>query len=88
MPHLVVGSFRISNRVEGVRDIECVSIRVFLIGVDRNIYEIVEMLYQNESDYIFDSARFTNAFGNTATSYADGVRETAEFYKSLRDRKE
>lgn len=55
---------------------------------DRNVYEIVEMLYQNEFDYIFDSSKFTNAFGNTATSYAEGVRETAEFYKSLPDRKE
>lgn len=48
---------------------------------DRTIYEISEMLYQNEYDYIFDSTKIRNAFGLNATSYADGVRQTAAFYK-------
>ena len=50
---------------------------------DRTIYEISEMLYQNEHDYIFDSSKIRNAFGLNATSYADGIRQTAAFYKQL-----
>lgn len=48
---------------------------------DRTIYEIGEMIYQNESDYIFDSSKFGNAFGIFPTSYADGVRQTVLSYK-------
>ncbi len=48
---------------------------------DRTIYEISEMLYQNECDYIFDSSKIQNAFGLSATSYADGIRQTATFYR-------
>ncbi len=48
---------------------------------DRTTYELVEMLYQNEFDYIFDSSKFLKAFGLHPTSYADGVRQTAEYYK-------
>ena len=48
---------------------------------DRTTYEIAEMLYQNEYDYIFDSSKFEKAFDVHPTSYADGVRQTAEFYK-------
>ncbi len=48
---------------------------------DRTIYEIGEMLYQNEFDYIFDSSKFEKTFGIHPAPYADGVRQTAEFYK-------
>lgn len=48
---------------------------------DKTIYEVSEMLYQNEFDYIFDSSKIRDAFGLTATSYADGVRQTAMSYK-------
>ena len=48
---------------------------------DRTIHEISEMLYQNEYDYIFDSSKIRGAFGLNATSYIDGIRQTAAFYK-------
>ena len=45
------------------------------------IKESVEMMYQNEADYIFDSSKFEKAFGFKPTSYASGIRETANSYK-------
>lgn len=41
---------------------------------DSNIRELHEMLYQYESDYIFDSTKFTNAFPFQPTPYAEGIR--------------
>jgi nucleoside-diphosphate-sugar epimerase len=38
--------------------------------------EFPEMLYQYESDYIFDSSKFENRFAVKATTPAEGVRET------------
>jgi len=34
------------------------------------------MLYQNDSDYLFDSSKFDKAFDFKATSYEQGVKET------------
>jgi nucleoside-diphosphate-sugar epimerase len=48
---------------------------------DGNIREVVEMLYQNDADYLFDRSKFENAFGFTPTSYEDGIAETARFTK-------
>jgi nucleoside-diphosphate-sugar epimerase len=45
------------------------------------IKESVEMMYQNEYDYIFDSSKFEKAFGLKPTSYQEGIRETAISYK-------
>jgi hypothetical protein len=42
---------------------------------DSNVREMVEMLYQNDYDYLFDSTKFTRAFGNQATPYAEGIRQ-------------
>ncbi len=38
--------------------------------------EFIEMMYQYEQDYIFDSSKFEKAFNQTATSYKDGIAET------------
>lgn len=38
--------------------------------------ESVEMLYQYEQPYIFDSTKFNTAFGFTPTPYAEGIRQT------------
>lgn len=38
--------------------------------------ELVEMMYQFESDYIFDSSKVTSAFGLKATSYKSRIAET------------
>ncbi len=48
---------------------------------DRTIAESYEMLYQSESEYLFDSTKFAKAFQFEATAYAEGVREVAERYK-------
>jgi nucleoside-diphosphate-sugar epimerase len=53
-----------------------------IIGLfDSNIKESYEMLYQSDSDYLFDSTKFTKAFHSEATSYPEGIRITAVEYK-------
>src|SRR4030088_348564 len=54
---------------------------------DTTVRESYEMLYQYESEYIFDSTKFTKAFRFQPTSYAEGVRRTAQAYqrRSLHD---
>jgi len=54
-----------------------------LAGIwDADVREIREMLYQNRYPYLFDSSRFEQAFSFTPTSYADGIRETADAYRT------
>lgn len=43
--------------------------------------EIHEMLYQNDSPYLFDSSKYARAFGFQGTPYADGVHATAASYR-------
>lgn len=42
--------------------------------------ELYEMLYEHDSEYLFDSTKFSIAFSFEATSYADGIRTTARGY--------
>ena len=42
------------------------------------VRESYEMLYQYESEYIFDSTKFTKAFRFQPTFYPEGVRRTAQ----------
>ncbi len=44
---------------------------------DRTTAEMHEMLYQYESEYIFDSTKFETAFSFTPTPYEQGIREVA-----------
>ncbi|MFI5181985.1 MAG: NAD-dependent epimerase/dehydratase family protein [Thermoanaerobaculia bacterium] len=46
-----------------------------------DIAESVEMLYQSEREYRFDSTKFNEAFGFTPTPYAEGVRKTIAWLK-------
>ncbi len=46
------------------------------------IGESVEMLYQYDSPYHFDSSKFEKHFGWKATSYEDGIRDTEKFYQA------
>jgi nucleoside-diphosphate-sugar epimerase len=49
-----------------------------LIGLfNRPIMESVEMAYQSEFPYLFNSSKFNKAFSFEPTSYRDGIRETA-----------
>ena len=47
---------------------------------NHNIKETVEMLYQLDSDYLFDSTKFDKAFDFKTTSYAEGVEATVQSY--------
>ena len=49
---------------------------------DSDIRESYEMLYQSDSEYLFDSTKFSKAFSFEPTAYADGVRRTASACKS------
>jgi nucleoside-diphosphate-sugar epimerase len=45
------------------------------------VSESYEMLYQNESPYLFDASKFAREFGFAGTPYADGIRTTAASFK-------
>ena len=45
------------------------------------VSELHEMLYQNDSPYLFDSSKYTRAFGVSGVAYAEGIRATAASYK-------
>ena len=45
------------------------------------IKESVEMLYQNDSDYLFDSTKFKKAFNYKPISYEEGIMNTANSLK-------
>ena len=44
---------------------------------DRTTRELYEMLYQYESEYLFDSSKFEAAYSFRPTPYDEGIRETA-----------
>jgi NAD dependent epimerase/dehydratase family. len=45
--------------------------------------EVYEMLYQNDSPYLFDSSKFERAFSFSSTPYAEGIRSTAASFKNV-----
>lgn len=45
------------------------------------VKESLEMLYQNEFDYLFDSTKFEKTFNFTPTSYKAGIAETVKSMK-------
>lgn len=45
---------------------------------DRTVKELIEMQYQNNQDYFFNSGKFCNTFQFTPTRYEDGIREVLE----------
>lgn len=45
------------------------------------VRESLEMLYQNEYDYLFDSSKFEKAFNFIPTPYEEGIQLTAESVK-------
>ncbi len=53
-----------------------------IIGIfTPEIRESIEMLYQNDSDYLFNSSKFEHAFDFKPTLYEKGIRETAKLMK-------
>jgi nucleoside-diphosphate-sugar epimerase len=45
------------------------------------VKESIEMSYQNESDYLFDSSKFAKAFSFLPTPYKAGISETVKSYR-------
>jgi nucleoside-diphosphate-sugar epimerase len=45
------------------------------------VRESYEMLYQNDSPYLFDSTKFAREFGFPGTPYPEGIRIAAASYK-------
>lgn len=43
--------------------------------------ELYEMLYQNDSPYIFDSSKFAREFGFDGTPYAEGIRMAVSTFR-------
>jgi nucleoside-diphosphate-sugar epimerase len=55
---------------------------VKLVGLFKPVVgEVHEMLYQNDTPYLFDSSKYARAFGSATTPYVDGIRATAVGYK-------
>jgi len=48
---------------------------------DKTVSELVEMLYQNEFEYYFDSTKFNDFFNYKPTTYIQGIHETIEFIR-------
>lgn len=48
---------------------------------DKTIAESYEMLYQSDSEYLFDSTKFARAFHFEATGYRDAARIIADTYE-------
>jgi nucleoside-diphosphate-sugar epimerase len=44
---------------------------------DSDIRESYEMLYQNDAEYLFDSTKYSSAFGVEPTAYVEGIACTA-----------
>jgi nucleoside-diphosphate-sugar epimerase len=51
---------------------------------DTTIGNLHEMLYQYQSDYIFDSTKFNKAFNFQPTSYVEGIRRSIQPYRQSR----
>jgi nucleoside-diphosphate-sugar epimerase len=64
----------------GYRVLSGTMVRIFG-WINPVVGEVHEMLYQNDSPYLFDSTKYARAFGFAGTPYADGVRATAEWYR-------
>lgn len=45
--------------------------------------EIVEMYYQYDRDYLFDSSKFEQRFDVTPTPYLEGVKNTAQAHSAI-----
>jgi nucleoside-diphosphate-sugar epimerase len=53
---------------------------MFIAGMfNRTIRESMEMVYQSQFPYVFDSSKFQKAFNFQPTSYQDGIKQTAEW---------
>jgi len=63
-------------------------LRKWMVGLaglfDKTVREVYEMLYQNQSDYVFDSTKFENRYSFKPTSYEKGIEETIVHFRRKR----
>ena len=53
---------------------------MYMAGIfNRPIRESIEMVYQSQYPYLFDSSKFDEAFNFEPTSYQEGIKETAQW---------
>lgn len=53
-----------------------------IVGLfDSNVRESYEMMYQSDSEYLFDSSKFAKAYGFSGTPYQEGIGATARSFK-------
>ncbi len=65
----------LTGRPYSVQSLPKLGVRVLGIFVPI-LRELVEMMYQFDTDYVFDSTKFESAFKQQATSYEIGIKET------------
>ncbi|MET3978897.1 nucleoside-diphosphate-sugar epimerase [Mucilaginibacter sp. UYP25] len=70
----------LAARIYGVKP-KFMRVRKFMLWIlglfDKLIAGTIEMYYQSDHDYIFDSGKFEKAFNFKPTSYEDGISEVA-----------
>jgi len=56
-----------------------------MMGVfNKNLAEMIEMIYQNENDQLLDSSKFEKQFDLSPTPYDQGIKETVQFMKTVK----
>ncbi len=65
----------LNRPVPGIQSLPKMAVRVLGLFVPV-LREFVEMMYQFEDEYIFDSTKIEKAFNLTATSYQEGLKQT------------
>lgn len=74
---IIAGEFGVKPKYMNVPKWMLVIIGLF----NSNIKESLEMLYQNDNDYLFSSEKFEKAFNFKPISYIEGIKETVSFLK-------
>jgi nucleoside-diphosphate-sugar epimerase len=74
----------LSARAMGVKP-EYMVVKKWMLSMlglfNKVIKESIEMLYQNDSDYLFDSSKFEKAINYKPISYEEGIIKTANSIK-------
>ena len=52
------------------------------------VREVAEMLYESNEPFVVDSGKFVRAFGDIATPHRDAIRQTLEWYRGRKDRRQ
>lgn len=64
----------------GVSVMPKILVRLLGLGI-KPLGEMVEMMYEFESDFVVDSSKFERKFGNVSTPLEDAIHETVTWYR-------